>query len=123
MKSFSTFQEDLTDRRQQALQKQKIQKQKSAEKGAQSRAAFQKQIVDKEEEVKKRERKIKEREEIKNEVRKEMLGDWFQLILILSKSLPLEDKTWVCFRLLRHYAKNYPYLSWLFFKLEEFGMK
>ena len=47
MKSFSTFQEDLTDRRQQALQKQKIQKQKSAQKGAQSRAAFQKQRVDK----------------------------------------------------------------------------
>ena len=42
MKSFSTFREDLTDRRQQLLQKQKAQKQQSAQKGAQSRASFEK---------------------------------------------------------------------------------
>ena len=46
MKSFASFQEDLTDRRQQALQKQKAQKQKSAENAAQSRAAFEKQVSD-----------------------------------------------------------------------------
>jgi len=41
MKSFATFQEDLTDRRQQLLQRQKAQKQSSAERGAKSRASFE----------------------------------------------------------------------------------
>ena len=72
MKSFATFQEDLTDRRQQLLQRQKAQKQRSAESGAKSRASFEKQVDDKREEIAKKEKKMKEREEMKKEVRKEL---------------------------------------------------
>tara|TARA_Y100001938_G_C7769105_1_gene272354 strand:+ start:52 stop:285 length:234 start_codon:yes stop_codon:yes gene_type:complete len=72
MKSFATFQEDLTDKRQQALQKQKALKQKAAAAGARSRDSFEKQIVDKREEIAKQERKMKEKEEMKKEVRKEL---------------------------------------------------
>ena len=49
MKSFATFQEDLTDRRQQLLQRQKAQKQRSAESGAKARASFEKEVDDKRE--------------------------------------------------------------------------
>ena len=72
MKSFATFQEDLTDRRQQLIQKQKAQKQQSTERGAKSRASFEKQVDDKREAIAKKERKMKEREQIKQEVKKEL---------------------------------------------------
>ena len=72
MKSFATFQEDLTDRRQQLLQKQKAQKQSSAESGAKSRASFEKEVDDKREEIANKERKMREKEEIKSQVKKEL---------------------------------------------------
>ena len=72
MKSFATFQEDLTDRRQQLLQKQKAQKQSSAESGAKSRDSFEKEVDDKREEIAKKERKMREKEEIKQQVKKEL---------------------------------------------------
>ena len=72
MKSFATFQEDLTDRRQQLLQKQKAQKQQSAESGTKARASFEKEVDDKREEIAKKERKMREKEEIKQQVKKEL---------------------------------------------------
>ena len=75
MKSFATFQEDLTDRRQQLLQRQKAQKQSSAERGAKSRASFEREVDDKKEAIAKKERKMREKEEIKNEVRRELQSE------------------------------------------------
>ena len=72
MKSFATFQEDLTDRRQQLIQKQKAQKQQSAESGAKSRDSFEKEVDDKREEIAKKERKMREKEDIKQQVKKEL---------------------------------------------------
>ena len=75
MKSFATFQEDLTDRRQQLLQKQKAQKQQSAESGAKARASFEKEVDDKGEEIAKKERKMREKEEIKQQVKRELQSE------------------------------------------------
>ena len=72
MKSFATFQEDLTDRRQQLLQRQKAQKQSSAESGAKARASFEKEVDDKREATANKERKMREKEEIKQQVKKEL---------------------------------------------------
>ena len=72
MKSFTTFQENLQDRRLQLIQKQKAQKQQSAESGAKARASFEKEVDDKREEIAKKERKMKEKEEIKSQVKKEL---------------------------------------------------
>ena len=63
MKSFATFQEDLTDKRQQLLQRQKAQKQSSAERAVKSRASFEKEVDDKKEAIAKKERKMREKEE------------------------------------------------------------
>ena len=75
MKSFANFQEDLTDRRQQLLQRQKAQKQSSAESGAKSRASFEKEVDDKKEEIANKERKMREKEEIKQQVKRELQSE------------------------------------------------
>ena len=75
MKSFATFQEDLTDKRQQLLQRQKAQKQSSAERAVKSRASFEKEVDDKKEAIAKKERKMREKEEIKNEVKRELQSE------------------------------------------------
>ena len=72
MKSIENFKEDLTDRRQQLLQKQKAQKQSAAERGVKARAAFEKNVADEQEQKNKRQQKEREKEEIKREVKKEL---------------------------------------------------
>ena len=75
MKTFLDFQEDLTDRRQDLLQKQKTQKKQAAEKGTKSRAAFEKHVADEQESRNKAQQKIREREKLKKEIKKEIADE------------------------------------------------
>ncbi len=75
MKTFLDFQEDLTDRRAELLQKQKKQIKQSVKKGTKSRAAFEKHVADEQESRNKAQKKIREREKLKKEIKKEIADE------------------------------------------------